>query len=69
MESNKIIKILINGTEYELQTTIDNIDGLQAVLDSKTDASDLNNYYTKSYTDNALAQKSQVQIIKWEADD
>lgn len=33
MEENKIIKIRINDTEYELQTTVENVAGLREELD------------------------------------
>lgn len=53
--------IFINGTD--VKTTLDN----------KVDVSVLSKYYTKNetkeYTDNVVAQKSQVQIITWEEND
>lgn len=44
---------------------------LEPIIDGKADLThDHNsNYYTKIETDNIAAQKSQVQIITWEADD
>lgn len=57
-------------TESEIDTKIDTIN---TSLSSKLDSSALSNYSTteesQDYTDNAVAQKSQVQIITWEADD
>lgn len=44
---------------------------LGLALDGKSDASHNHDdvYYTKTEIDNISSQKSQVQIIKWEADD
>ena len=49
------------------------MDVLEKAIDEKVDANTLSNYSTteesKLYTDNAVAQKTQVQIITWGADD
>ena len=44
---------------------------LEMAIDGKAASSHGHNdvYYTKSETDNAVAQKAQVQIVTWEADD
>ena len=52
------------------QTVIDELrTELSESIDSKVDTDTLSDYYTKTETDNAVAQKSQVQIITWEDDD
>lgn len=57
-------------TESEIDTKID---AINASLNGKLDSSVLSNYSTteesQTYTDNAVTQKTQVQIITWEADD
>lgn len=49
------------------------MNALESAIDEKADTSVLSNYYTKeeaqTYVENAVAQKSQVQIITWGADD
>ena len=44
---------------------------LELVIDTKADSTHNHNdiYYTQTQIDAALSQKSQVQIITWEADD
>ena len=34
MDANKIIKVRVNGVEYELQTTVDNVEGLRDELNA-----------------------------------
>ena len=67
------------ATEYKLSHTaaqidekLKKIDNLAAKNDLPTKTSDLINdsgFTTENYVDSAIAQKSQVQIITWEADD
>ena len=57
----------------EFEAISDGMNALESAIDSKADTSALSNYYTKDetkeYADNAVSQKSQVQIITWEDDD
>lgn len=57
-------------SETEIDAKIDEING---TINSKVDSSVLSNYSTtnesKNYTDNAVATKTQVQMIIWEDDD
>lgn len=53
----------------EFDAISDAMEILEKDIDSKVSTTTLSDYYTRTEVDNALAQKSQVQIIKWEADD
>ena len=55
-------------TEAEIDSMVYN---LNATVDSKSDADHIHDdlYYVKDETNELLSQKSQVQIITWEADD
>ena len=44
-------------------------DGIRTINNLEFSQTDLTGYATEKYVDNALTQKSQVQIIKWEAND
>ena len=68
MSENMISKIKIGNIEYELGTTIENIDGLQNVLDEKvtetelnakgylTDHQSLEGYATESYVNTKISE-------------
>jgi hypothetical protein len=52
---------------YSTKTEINNC--INASLDESKSYSDANLNVAKTYTDNAVSQKSQIKIITWEADD
>lgn len=57
--------------DAEFEAISDAMSALEEAVDGKASADhDHNdNYYTKTEMDSSLAQKSQVQIIKWEEND
>lgn len=68
------IKALIDALETEIDGhthAISDVSGLQSALDAKSPSSHNHDsvYYTQAQIDEALSQKTQVQIITWGADD
>ena len=56
-------------TEYDALIKAEIVEGDEEILSSAKTHSDNNFAAAQLYTDNAVAQKSQVQIIKWGDDD
>ena len=67
--SNNPVQNKVVDAEFEAISTAMN--ALDAAIDTKANSVHNHNdlYYTKTKLDETLAQKSQVQIITWEADD
>ena len=57
--------------DAEFEAMSDAMGALELAIDSKSDSNHNHDesYYTKLEIDSALTQKSQVQIVTWEADD
>ena len=57
--------------DAEFEEISKSMNALDLAIDGKADTSHNHNdiYYTETEIDNALAQKSQVQIITWEVND
>lgn len=55
--------------EYDILIKGKIISGDESTLSNAKSHADNNLATAKTYTDNAVAQKTQVQIITWEADD
>jgi hypothetical protein len=79
--ANAIKNDLLNGAGEAYDTlkelgdliseNVDAIEALETIATSKADSVHSHNdlYYNKTEIDSSLGQKSQVQIITWEADD
>lgn len=67
--SNNPVANRIIDAEFEAVSNA--LGALELAVDGKVDTSHTHDerYYTKTQVDNALSQKSQVQIITWEDDD
>lgn len=70
-DSSNPVQNKVIDAEFEAISVAMN--ALDQAIDTKVDTSTLSNYSTTSesqlYTDNAVSQKTQVQIITWEDDD
>lgn len=68
-DSNNPVANKVLDAEFEAMATA--MGALELAIDSKADSDHIHDdkYYTKEEFDNAIAQKSQAQIITWEADD
>jgi hypothetical protein len=67
--SSNPVQNKVLDAEFEAISEAMNV--LETTIDSKSNSSHTHNdiYYTKTQINNALAQKSQVQIITWEDGD
>lgn len=73
LSSTSINPVQNKVLDAEFEEVASSMNALEQIVDTKADASVLSNYYIKEeadiYIDNAVAQKTQVQIIIWEADE